>query len=64
MTLYEFEASLETFALDFQQSNNYQGYTKAVAQLINDFYSSQIKKTSEELVCEMLDFITARRAAA
>ena len=58
MTLIDFNSSLETFAMDFLQSNDAAGYSKAVIDLINEFTIEQLKKSKEELVIEMLNFVT------
>ena len=57
MTQTEFLKSLETFEQDAIQSNDIPGYSNALMNLINEFYTEQIKKTPEELAAEMLDFV-------
>lgn len=61
MTLLEFEDSLETFAQDFIQGGDAGKYADATIQLINDFYTTAIQKTKEELVTDMLSYVTAVR---
>lgn len=59
MTLIEFQDCLETFALDLTQSNDVAGYASAVVGLINDFRASAMQKTKEELITDMLNFVTS-----
>lgn len=59
MTLIEFQDCLETFALDLAESNDVGGYASAVIGLINDFRASAIQKTKEELITDMLNFVTS-----
>lgn len=61
MTLLEFEDSLETFAQDFLQGGDAGDYAIALNQLINDFYTTSMQKTKEELVTDMLGYVTAVR---
>lgn len=62
MTLSDFNSCLETFAQDFLENNDSAGYSNAVINLINDFYSESIKKQPETLVNEMLTFVTEVRS--
>ena len=62
MTLSQFNSCLETFELDFQETNDAPGYSEALMKLINDFFSEQLKKPAETLVCEMLDFVREVRS--
>lgn len=62
MTLLEFEDSLETFARDFLQGGDAGDYSIALTQLINDFYTTSMQKTKEELVTDMLSYVTAVRS--
>ena len=57
MTQTEFLKTLETFEQDAVQSNDIPGYSNALMNLINEFFTEQIKKTPEELAVEMLDFV-------
>ena len=59
MTLIEFNDCLETFALDLAETNDVAGYASAVIGLINDFRTSAMQKTKEELITDMLNFVTA-----
>lgn len=61
MTLLEFEDSLETFANDFVAGGDASKYAEATVQLINDFYTTSMQKTKEELVTDMLTYVTAVR---
>jgi hypothetical protein len=63
MTLSQFNSCLETFELDLQESNNAAGYSNALMNLINEFYSEQLKKSKEQLVSEMLDFVREVRSS-
>lgn len=60
MTLIEFNDCLETFALDLSESNDVTAYAKAVVDLINDFHSAAMQKTKEELITDMLNFVTSQ----
>jgi hypothetical protein len=62
MTLLEFEDSLETFAQDFLNGGDAGDYSIALIQLINDFYTTSIQKTKEELVTDMLNYVTSVRS--
>lgn len=59
MTLIEFNDCLETFALDLSESNDVAGYAKAVVGLINDFRFAAMQKSKEELITDMLNFVTS-----
>ena len=59
MTLIEFQDCLETFALDLAATNDIASYAGAVIDLINDFRSSAMQKTKEELINDMLNFVTS-----
>lgn len=61
MTLLEFEDSLETFAQEFIHGGDAGTYSEKVIQLINDFYTTSMQKTKEELVTDMLGYMTAVR---
>jgi len=61
MTLLEFEDSLETFAKDFVAGGDAGKYAEATVQLINDFYTTSMQKTKEELVTDMLNYVTSVR---
>ena len=61
MTLRDFFNTLETFEQDAIQSNDIPGYSNALMNLINEFYSEQIKKTPEQLANEMLEFVIYAR---
>ena len=61
MTLLEFEDSLETFAQDFIQGGDAGNYAEATIKLINDFYITSMQKTKEELVTDMLNYVTSVR---
>ena len=63
MTQSQFNSCLETFELDLQESRDAAGYSNALMDLINDFYSEQLKKSKEELVSEMLDFVREVRSS-
>lgn len=58
MTLTELRSTIETFNKDLEQTKNYQGYTKAMLQVINEFYFTNIQKTKEELIAEMVASVT------
>ena len=58
MTLYQFQNSLEVFALDLANSKDAAGYAKAVIELIHDFRSEAMKQTKEDLIEDMLNFVT------
>ncbi len=62
MTLIEFNSCLETFALDLQESGDTAGFAKAVVDLINDFHSAALQKSKEELITDMLNFVTSARS--
>ena len=62
MTLLEFDDSLETFAKDFIAGGDAGKYADATIQLINDFYTTSMQKTKEELVTDMLNYVTAVRS--
>lgn len=61
MTLLEFDECLETFARDFVQGGDSAKYAEATVQLINDFYTTSMQKTKEELVTDMLNYVTSVR---
>lgn len=63
MNLKSFYSTLETFALDLQQSGDAAGYANAVITLINDFRSDEMQKSKEQLINEMLEFCTTVRSA-
>ena len=63
MSLKDFNSTLETFALDLQESGDAAGYAKAVVTLINDFRSDEMQKSKEQLIEEMLEFCTTLRSA-
>lgn len=63
MTQSQFNSCLETFELDLQQSNDAAGYSVALMNLINDFFTEQLKKSKEMLVSEMLDFVREVRSS-
>ena len=63
MNLKSFYSTLETFALDLQQSGDAAGYANAVITLINDFCSDEMQKSKEQLINEMLEFCTTVRSA-
>lgn len=58
MTLYQFQNSLEVFALDLAASKDAAGYAKAVIELIHDFRKEAMQKSKEELIEDMLNFVT------
>lgn len=62
MTLYEFNSSLETFVMDLKESGDIAGYAKAVVDLINDFRSAAMQKSKEELINDMMNFVTSVRS--
>ena len=57
MTQTEFLKTLETFEKDAIESNDIPCYSNSLMNLINDFFSEQIKKTPEQLASEMLEFV-------
>lgn len=59
MTLIEFNDCLETFALDLAENNDVAGYASAVVGLLNDFRTAAMQKTKEELITDMLNFVTS-----
>lgn len=61
MTLLEFEDSLETFMQDFIAGGDAGKYADVTVQLINDFYTTSMQKTKEELVTDMLNYVTSVR---
>lgn len=61
MTLLEFDDCLETFAQDFIHGGDAGKYADATIQLINDFYTTSMQKTKEELVTDMLNYVTSVR---
>lgn len=58
MTLTELRSTFETFNKDLEQSKDYQSYSKAALQAINEFYFTNIQKTKEELIAEMVASVT------
>jgi hypothetical protein len=62
MTLLEFDDCLETFAQDFIRGGSAGKYAEATIQLINDFYTTSMQKTKEELVTDMLNYVTSVRS--
>lgn len=63
MTQSQFNSCLETFELDLEESNDATGFSSALMNLINEFFSEQLKKSKETLVCEMLDFVREVRSS-
>ena len=62
MTLLEFDDSLEAFAQDFIRGGDAGKYADATVKLINDFYTQSMQKTKEELVTDMLNYVTSVRS--
>ena len=61
MNLKSFYSTLETFALDLAESNDVAGYASAVVGLLNDFRTAAMQKTKEELITDMLNFVTSKK---
>jgi hypothetical protein len=57
MTIIDFKNTLDTFNCDLQESGNTAGYTKAVSNLVTEFYADKVKQPHEELVTEILTFL-------
>lgn len=61
MTMLEFDNKLEAFANAFIHGGDSATYAEATVNLINSFYADRMKKSKEELVTDMLNYITAVR---
>lgn len=57
MTLHDLVETLATFRMDLQESKDLIGYEKAVSKAYADFYADSLKKSKEELIAEMIQFV-------
>ena len=57
MTLHDLVETLATFRMDLKESQNLIEYGKAVSKAYADFYANSLKKSKEELIAEMIQFI-------
>jgi hypothetical protein len=57
MTLHDLVETLAAFRMDLQESKDLIEYEKAVSKAYADFYADSLKKSKEELIAEMIQFI-------